>query len=394
MEAEPTDLHGEVVAVDPRVRRGVLVALFVALLVVVVAVASGGGGTSTEGPDTTESVPTSFATTTEPATDVIEDDGPGAAATPSTTTTIQFSDDKGAFAENPTESILMLWTFNDTRVVVVEVDSGRATSVDLTTLGVDTVKNAVGLGDGFAIETRSGVSLVDPLKGTFRQLTAGGSVLVWGDDELWISTPYPGGDSFVPIRVDLAGEHVELPAVPPKSGPFGFVGDDLLVGGGPSGGVYSGAVGAPTYELLSPGALLASSADTLLVRVCGETLDCSIERHDIALDQSTSQDVPAALNFDALWWIESQASPELDAYLVYSEPAATPVIWEMESDETVSLPITQSRSIGWGVNDDWLFIAGVNEVLAFHRPTLAITRITPDLEMDLAEGMQIAVASL
>ncbi len=394
LDTGPTALHGDVVAVDPRVRRGILATLLVAVLAAFVALAIGGAKTSTEVSNTTEPVPTSFATTTEPSVDVIEDDGPGAAAVPSTTIVIDFGDDVSAFADNPTETALVLWTFNDTRIVVVEVDSGKATSIDLTRFGVDTVKNIVGLGGGFAIETRTGVSWVDPLEGDFRQLTAGGSVLVWGDDELWISAPYPGSESFVPIRVDLEGEHSELPAVPPNSGPFGFIGDDLLVGGGPSGGVYSGSAGASTYELLSSGALLASSADALLVRVCGETLDCSIERRDMSLDESTIQDVPPALNLDALWWIESQTSPQLDAYLGYSESVAAPVIWEMETNEIVSLPITQSRSVGWGVNHDWLFIAGVDEVLAFHRPTLIITRITPDLEMDLDEGMQIAVASL
>ena len=144
----------------------------------------------------------------------------------------------------------------------------------------------------------------------------------------------------------------------------GFVGDDLLVGAGQAGGVYRST--GDSYQRISDGALVAWGTDGVVVRVCGQTLECNLERIDLGTGATTSYEVAEGLDLGGLWWVDRPTSPELDAHLAISSGAGSPVIYEVGERTVTELPITSARSVAWSAANQWLLIGGANELLAFH----------------------------
>ncbi|MCB0990738.1 MAG: hypothetical protein KDB16_07160 [Acidimicrobiales bacterium] len=402
LDTEPAQHHE--LAPDPRIRRGVVAAIILTAALVLWAVAAGSShesGADAPTPTTTVSTttfpsqPGAEPSLAAPApetsiADAAVDDGPGAAnSSAPVNAELAATGSPELLAEHPTNSIVVLWTFEQTEVAVVNLDDGAAATLDLTTFGIDSVKTLVGMATGFGVETRTGVSWFDPVSGSFAELTRGGSVLAWGDDEVWISGPYNQARSFTPLRVGLQGDITELSTVPAGAGPFGFVGDDLLVGAGQAGGVYRST--GDSYQRISDGALVAWGTDGVVVRVCGQTLECNLERIDLGTGATTSYEVAEGLDLGGLWWVDRPTSPELDAHLAISSGAGSPVIYEVGERTVTELPITSARSVAWSAANQWLLIGGANELLAFHRPTSTITRFETNLGLDLRSTMQVAV---
>jgi len=378
----------EVVAVSPVVRRVLMagLGLFGGIMAVTLLMSIFDSTDEAVGADQDVSlVPTT--TTTEPASATTSPLELQTTTTTTTTTSVPLEPSE-RFGEFPTNSQLVLWTFNERRVVVLDVDEGSSTELDLTEFGVPLVERVVGVGDRMVVQSLGDYRAIDPT-GDSVALDATGVVQVFGDDEVWMTDGFVGDRPLVPVRIGVDGERKVLPRLPPRTFPFGWVDDRLLVGGGRSGGIY--VESGDGYELIAPGELLASGGGFFLSRICDVSLRCDITRTNVATGEIRSYVQPVGFSMTALFWIEQTASPNVDAVLGISTDLGSPAIWDLLTDEVTPLGIVQGRGAAFSQDGTWVFVSVGNSLVAYHRATQAEVSMPVPAGVDFASVLQLAV---
>jgi len=380
-EPEGTD---EVVAVSPAVRRILMggLAIFGGILAVTLLVSIFDSAADEASADQ-DPVLVATTTTTETSSVDTELSEVVTTTTSTTTTTLVPFDPSESFAEFPTRSRLVLWTFNERRVAILDVDSGSSTELDLTEFGVPLVERVIGVGDRLIVQSLGDYRSIDA-SGASVSLDAPGVVQVFGDNEIWMTDGFVSDRPLVPVRIDVDGERRLLPEVPAGTFPFGWVDDRLLVGGGRSGGIYIES--GDGYELIASGELLASGGGFLLSRVCDQSLICTIARVNLATGETRSYVQPPGFSMTALFWIEQTASPNVDAVLGVSTDLGSPAIWDLLTDEVTPLAIVQGRGAAFSQDGTWVFASVADSIVAYHR----ITQI--EVAMPVPAGVSFASA--
>jgi len=380
----------EVVAVSPVVRRVLMatLGLFGGLLAVtlLVSILDSGEADAEAEPDQAASL--IVTTTTDPA--FVTTSPPQVLTTTTVTTStapVPF-DPAEAFADLPTKSQLVFWTFNERRVVILDVDEGSATELDLTEFGVPLVERVIGVGERLVVQSLGDYRSIDSAGGSI-SLDATGVIQVFGDDELWMTDGFVGDRSLVPVRVDVDGEKSILPELPASTFPFGWIDDRLLVGGGRSGGIYLES--GDGYELIAPGELLASGGGYFLSRRCDESLRCTISRVNVATGETRSYDQPPGFSMTGLFWIDQTASPNVDAVLGVSTELGSSAIWDLVTDEVTPLAIVQGRGAAFSPDGTWVFVSVADSVVAFHRGTQVEVAMPLPSAVEFTSGLQLTV---
>ncbi|MBN4059642.1 hypothetical protein JYT35_00825 [Acidimicrobium ferrooxidans] len=359
--------------VEPALRRSataIMVLLGGALLVSIVATVFGGNQASTADEGSEIVTDTSVAATTTTAVDqplvtVAVSSDSSTSSTSSTTTaapreTVPVGE---AFAANPPAGLLAVWQINNPAIYILDLAGGSVTSLNLGEIQVDGISTIRGAGGRLVVESSDGVSWIAP-DGTFGVLSQAGEVTALGDDEVWISPSYGSTQQFAPTRYEFAGNLVGLPFLPPGSFPFGYLGDQLVAGGGASGGVYVHA--GDRYDQLSDGALIAAANGIVVTRVCDASLDCGLRRTLVETGESTMHVIDPEIDIDGVWWVQSPVSPNGDALLVMSAVLG-PVLWDLLTGSQLTVPLLRGRGIAWSSDGEWLFISGSEEIIGIHR---------------------------
>lgn len=402
-DAEPVDggsilaseHHGsdEVVAVSPTVRRVLMggLAIFGGILAMTLLASILDSGDNEAGADQDPSlVATTTTTDLSSATTEIPEVVTTTTTTTTTTTLVPF-DPSESFAEFPTRSLLVVWTFNERRVAILDVDTGSSTELDLTEFGVPLVERVIGVGDRLVVQSLGDYRSIDAA-GDSVSLDATGVVQVFGDNEIWMTDGFVGDRPLVPIRIDVDGERRALPEVPADTFPFGWVDDRLLVGGGRSGGIYIES--GDGYERIASGELLASGGGFFLSRMCDESLVCTIARVNVATGESRSYVQPPGFSMTALFWIEQTASPNVDAVLGVSTDLGAPAIWDLLTDEVTPLAIVQGRGAAFSQDGTWVFLSVADSIVAYHRTTQVEVAMPVPAGASFASFLQLSTMSV
>ncbi len=355
------------VGVEPRLHRAavaIIAALVLVLVVGAVVGATGPRAQDTADVATTIPVESSIAPTTTtgvdaPAATIAVTTPPVGPTETAPRDTVPLGE---AFAENPPQGQLVVWSLDRPVAQILDLAEGTSSEIDLEFLELADVKAITGVGSKLVIESKNGFSWADP-DGGFGTLTPGGEARAFGDDEVWLSAAYVSNRSFVPTRASVDGELADLPELPGGVFPFGAVGDALVVGGGASGGVY--VHDGDGYRLLTPGALLGTGGGAVLARVCDEALTCELHRIDVATGDTTVHSLHRMTDLAGVWWVDSIVSPDASALLVMS--GAEPVLWDLESGVMLPVPVNRGRPIAWSSDAQWLFIGGNAEIVGIHR---------------------------
>ncbi len=381
----------EIVAVSPLVRRAVLVGLgligTVLVATLIGAVLSRGADDDTELTEEPTLVVTT--TTTEaPSSSTTGLDQISTTTVPAPTTTALPVEPAQAFADNPSNTNLVLWNYNDQRVIVIDVDASESTELDMTNFGVPLVERIISSRDRLVVQSLGDYYAVDPT-GQRTRLDSRGVVQAFGDDEVWVTDSNIGNQPLTPFRIDFAGERTELPEVPGDIFPFGWFGDRLLVGGGQTGGVYIES--GDQYERIAEGQLLAGRNGFMLTRVCDEVLRCTVHRTNLETGEASTHLAPEGFSLTALWWLDDPTSPNLDAVLGVSDTLGSPALWDLTTDEVTPLGIGQGRGAAFSPDGRWVFVSVSNNILAYHRATGSEVVVPIAGGVDAPNGLQLAV---
>ena len=177
-----SDDDAEVVAISAVVRRSFTAVL--ALLVVVLAVTLTAaiidsiGGSNEAAAD--EVSPITTTTLPAPVTSV---PSPATTTEPPTTTT-EPQEPSEVFAQFPTKSQLVLWTYNERQVFIVDLDAATSSELDFTELGVPLVESIVGVGDRLVVQSLGDFYAVDTTGAVIVRLNAQGVVQTFGDNKI------------------------------------------------------------------------------------------------------------------------------------------------------------------------------------------------------------------
>ena len=369
----PDDDPGEL-TVAPRFRR---TAIGVAVVAVVVLIAAALAGGSSTGPDeveaaveisvaqnTTSTTPADAPTTAPPASATV--------APPTSVTERTFEAIEVVTDVPPPEGRLVLWRATDPIVRIIDLAASSTLEVDFDALGLDLVRSIRGVGHRAVVDGRQGFWWLDS-DGGAGVLAEGGVLRAYGDDEVWISAAFVNNRSFEPLRVGLDGVAQLGPTLPPGVGPFGYVGDRLLAGGGVSGGVY--IENSTGWDLMADGALIAAGDLFLLTKTCDESLQCSLVRRDMMTGVETVHELPADIDLFGIWWVDQLASPDTQRLIVSSTTDGSALVWDLLDDSFTSVPILPGRELAWSSDGSWLFVAAPNGVVG----------------VDLVEGRQLTI---
>lgn len=383
------DDGAEVVANSPVVQRFFTAVLALLIVLLAVTLTSSIVG-SIRGADeaVAEEVALVVTTTTLPAPDTSVLPSPVSTTEPATSTS-QPKEASAVFAQFPTSAQLVLWTYNERQVFLVDVDAGTSSELDLTELGVPLVESIIGVGDRLVVRSLGDFYAIDVAGAASLRLEVRGVVQVFGDDEIWLTDSFVGDAPTSPIRIDVLGERRELPEIPADSFPFGYVDDRLLVGAGRSGGIYLES--DDQYEFVSDGELVASGGGFILARTCDASLKCSLARIELATGTSTLHEPPPGFSLKALWWIDEAISPQVDAVLGLSNDLGGPAIWDLLTDEVTPLAIGQGRGATWSPDGAWLFVSIADQVIAFHRGTLTEVVVPVPAGVGFSGALQLAM---
>lgn len=378
----------EIVAVSPGVRRVLMggLALFGGILVLTLLVSVFDSADDEVGSDQDPSLVVT--TTTTEAASATTAAAAVVTTTTATTTTTVLIDPSESFAEFPTSSRLVLWTFNERRVAILDVDDGSSTDLDLTEFGVPLVERVIGVGDRLVVQSLGDYRSIDA-NGSSVSLDATGVVQVFGDDEIWMTDGFVGDQPLTPVRIDVDGERRLLPELPARTFPFGWVDDRLLVGGGRSGGIYLES--GEGYELIAPGELLASGGGFFLSRTCDESLSCTIARVNVATGETRAYVQPTGFSMTALFWIEQTASPNVDAVLGVSTDLGSPAIWDLLTDEVTPLGLVQGRGAAFSQDGTWVFVSVADSIVAYHRGSQQEVVMAIPAGVSFASSLQLSV---
>ena len=381
----------DVVTVSPVVQRAIIVALVVVggiLLVTLIGSILSRSGDEEPVQDATIVVTTTTGVESSP-TSVEAGPTTTVAAAEVTTTTVAVAP-AAAFAENPTNTQLVLWTFNERRVIVVDVDNADATELDLRDVGVPLVERIVSAGSKLVVQSLGDYYAVS-VDGDRTLLDTRGVVQAVGDDELWATDASAGDRETTPFRIDFEGIRTQLPTVPARTFPFGWFGDVLLVGGGGAGGIYMEA--ADGYERIADGELVAARNGFVLARQCDTALSCTMTRLDLIAETSTSHELPAGFEISALWWLEDTTSPSLDAVLGVSNDLGSPALWDLNTGSVEPLGIGQGRGATFSPDGAWVFVSVDNDIVAYHRLSGVEVVVPIPITIDSPNGLQLAALS-
>ncbi len=382
----------EVVTVSPGVQRALMVVVIIGGGILLVTLIGSIVSRSAEEEPAAQDV-TVFVTTTT-VIDPTPVPGQGGTATPSVvaeaTTPTAPVVPAAAFAENPTNTQLVLWTFNERKVIVVDVDNAGATELDLRDVGVPLVERIVSAGSKLVVQSLGDYYAVS-VRGERTLLDIRGVVQAVGDNELWTTDAFVGDRETTPFRIDFEGVRTRLPTVPARTFPFGWYGDALLVGAGGAGGIYIES--GDRYEWLTHGELIAARNGFVLARQCGPLLDCTVTRLDLMAQTATSHELPTGFEISALWWLEDTTSPELDAVLGVSNDLGSPALWDLNTGTVEALGIGQGRGATFSPDGAWVFVSVGADIVAYHRESGVEVVVPIPISLDSPNGLQLAALS-
>ena len=389
--AAPSSGDLDVVTISPLVRKSLLAAVAVlggVLLITLVASLLSGDAEQPVVDDVSLLVTSTTSEDVPPTSDAAAP-APTTTQAPVTTTTVAVVP-AAAFAESPTETELVLWTFNEQRVVLVDVDAATAIEVDMRDLGVPLVERIIGAGEVLVVQSLGDYYAVR-VRGDRTLLNVRGVVQAFGDDEVWATDVFVGDRPATPFRIDFDGERTQLPQLPAETFPFGWFDDRLIVGGGGSGGIYIEA--GDGYQRVADGELVASRNGFVLSRVCDETLHCAIARIDLRSGATTLHEIPQGFAIGALWWLDDPNSPTLDAILGVSNELGSPALWDLLADEVTPLAIGQGRGATFSTNGLWVFVSVGDDVIAFNRENGIEVVVPIGVSIESPNGLQLAALS-
>lgn len=380
----------EIVAVSPLVRRGVLVGLGIIGTVLAATLIGAVLSSDSDGDPELTDEPTLLVTST--TTEALSSsttalDQVSTSTAPAPTTTAVPVEPAQVFADNPSNTSLVLWNYNVQRVLVIDVDASETIELDMTDFGVPLVERIIASTDRLVVQSLGDYYVVEPA-GQRTRLDTRGVVQAFGDDEVWVTEAFIGDQPSTPFRIDFTGERTELPEVPGDIFPFAWFGDRLLVGGGQTGGVYIES--GDGYERIAEGQLLAGRNGFMLTRVCDDVLRCTVHRTDLESGAVTTHIAPSGFSLTALWWLDDPTSPNLDAVLGVSEDLGSPALWDLTTDEVTPLGIGQGRGATFSPDGTWVFVSVSNDILAYHRASGSEVVVPIAGGVDAPNGLQLA----